>query len=184
MRDCPWQTTKKGVIILKKRINILLIGVFSALFILAGCGKGTVKETELYQKVQASGPENTLGTVLFLGYHETIDEKLVSELPQALAELPLIQMGGGEIYAIIPRYEGETITLNSVLWSEERGEPVQQEPGTVYDTAILVACNESDIFSNIVVTLTMGKESVSFSPYISLMDGSIITDERVPVGTL
>ena len=95
MRDYPWQTTKKGVIILKKRINILLIGVFSALFILAGCGKGTVKETELYQKVQASGPENTLGTVLFLGYHETIDEKLVSELPQALAELPLIQMGGG-----------------------------------------------------------------------------------------
>ena len=172
------------MIILKKHINILLIGVFSALFILAGCGKGAVKETELYQNVQASGPENSLGTVLFLGYHETIDEKLVSELPQALAELPLIRMGGGEIYAIIPRYEGETITLNSVLWSEERGEPVQHEPGTVYDSAILVACNESDIFSNIVVTLTMGEESVSFSPYISLMDGSIITDERVPVGTL
>ncbi len=180
----PWQTTKKGVIILKKRINILLIGVLSVLFILAGCGKGAAKETELYQKVQVTGPENSLGTVLFLGYHGTIDEKLVLELPQALAELPLIQMGGGEIYVIIPRYEEETITLNSVLWSEERGEPVPQEPGTVYDTAILVACNESDIFSNIVVTLTLGEESVSFSPYISLMDGSVITDGRVPVGTL
>ena len=44
------------MIILKKHINILLIGVFSALFILAGCGKGAVKETELYQNVQASGP--------------------------------------------------------------------------------------------------------------------------------
>ena len=125
------------MIILKKRINILLIGVFTALFILAGCGKGTVKETELYQKVQASGPENTLGTVLFLGYHETIDEKLVSELPQALAELPLIQMGGGEIYAIIPRYEGETITLNSVLWSEEMSaKTIKAEPknSTYLDT--------------------------------------------------
>ena len=45
-------------------------------------------------------------------------------------------------------------------------------------------CNESDIFANTEVELKLGEDSISFGPYISLMDGSVVTHDRVPVGTI
>ena len=92
-------------------------------------------------------------------------------------------MGGGEAYAIIPRFEGESVTLYAVTMKED-ATAERAENGTAYDGAVLLMCNESDIFTNTEVELKLGEDSISFGPYISLMDGSVVTHDRVPVGTI
>ena len=100
-----------------------------------------------------------------------------------LKDLPLAEMGGGEAYAIIPRFEGESVTLYAVTMKEDAATE-RAENGTVYDGAVLLMCNESDIFANTEVELKLGEDSISFGPYISLKDGSVVTHGRVPVGTI
>ena len=46
-------------------------------------------------------------------------------------------MGGGEAYAIIPRFEGESVTLYAVTMKED-ATTEQAENGTVYDGAVLL----------------------------------------------
>lgn len=103
--------------------------------------------------------------------------------PETLKDLPLAEMGGGEAYAIIPRFEGESVTLYAVTMKED-ATAEQAKNGTVYDGAVLLMCNESDIFANTAVELKLGEDSISFGPYISLMDGSVVTHDRVPVGMI
>ena len=56
------------------------------------------------------------------------------------------------------------------------------QPTLVYEDPVcepfLIQCNISDIFSDVTVELSYGGEAVSFSPYISLKDGSVQVGER------
>ena len=158
---------------MKKTISLILAAVV-LLTMLAACGsKAPVEpaETALYGKVtMENAPANAMGTVVYLGYYESADAMKA-------------EMGGGEAYAIIPRFEGESVTLYAVTMKED-ATTEQAENGTVYDGAVLLMCNESDIFANTAVELKLGEDSISFGPYISLMDGSVVTHDRVPVGTI
>ena len=158
----------------------------AALLLLAACGsKAPVEpaETALYGKVtMENAPASAMGTVVYLGYYESADA-MKAELPEVLKDLPLAEMGGGEAYAIIPRFEGESVTLYAVTMKEDAATE-RAKNGTVYDGAVLLMCNESDIFANTEVELKLGEDSISFGPYISLMDGSVVTHGRVPVGTI
>ena len=164
---------------MKKTISFILAAVV-LLTMLAACGsKAPVEpaETALYGKVtMENAPANAMGTVVYLGYYESADA-MKAELPEVLKDLPLAEMGGGEAYAIIPRFEGESVTLYAVTMK-------RAENGTAYDGAVLLMCNESDIFTNTEVELKLGEDSISFGPYISLMDGSVVTHDRVPVGMI
>ncbi len=82
---------------------------------------------------------------------------------------------GGEYYLIIPRYDGMRMKLykNSIdsdtpalIFEKDKAEP------------FIVCCNISDIFSDVTVEFTYKDETVSFSPYISLKDGSVMVGER------
>ena len=169
-----------------KRIISIVLAAVMLLTLLAACGeKPPVEpaETELYGKVTLEGAvETALGAVVSLGYYENTDD-MKAELPEALKDLPIVEMGGGETYAVIPRYDGETITVYAVEM-DENANSSRAESGSEYSGAILLMCNESDIFSNVSIEMKHGDDTVTFSPYISLMDGSIITDERMPVGTI
>lgn len=169
---------------MKKTISFILAAVV-LLTMLAACGSKAVEpaETALYGKVtMGNAPANALGAVVYLGYYESADA-MKAELPEALKDLPLAEMGGGEAYAIIPRFEGESVTLYAVTMKED-ATAERAENGTAYDGAVLLMCNESDIFTNTEVELKLGEDSISFGPYISLMDGSVVTHDRVPVGTI
>ena len=95
---------------MKKTISLILAAVV-LLTMLAACGsKAPVEpaETALYGKVtMENAPASAMGTVVYLGYYESADA-MKAELPEALKDLPLAEMGGGEAYAIIPRFEGES----------------------------------------------------------------------------
>ena len=167
---------------MKKTISFILAAVV-LLTMLAACGsKAPVEpaETALYGKVtMENAPANAMG---YLGYYESADA-MKAELPEVLKDLPLAEMGGGEAYAIIPRFEGESVTLYAVTMKED-ATAERAENGTAYDGAVLLMCNESDIFTNTEVELKLGEDSISFGPYISLMDGSVVTHDRVPVGMI
>lgn len=170
---------------MKKTISLILAAVMLLTMLTACGGKAPVEpaETALYGKVTIeNAPANAMGTVVYLGYYESADA-MKAELPEALKDLPLAEMGGGEAYAIIPRFEGESVTLYAVTMKED-ATAERAENGTAYDGAVLLMCNESDIFTNTEVELKLGEDSISFGPYISLMDGSVVTHDRVPVGTI
>ena len=176
---------KKGKMIMKKTISLILAATL-LLTALTACGSkapAEPAETTLYGAVaKENAPTDALGTVVYLGYYESADA-MRAELPEALSDLPIAEMGGSEAYAIIPRFEGESVTLYAVEM-DENANAVKSEAGTQYDSAVLVLCNESDIMSNVAVQLAQGEDRVSFSPYVSLKDGSIVTDVRVPIGTI
>ena len=44
--------------------------------------------------------------------------------------------------------------------------------------AFVIGCNVSDIFPDVTVSITSGGETVDFSPYISLKDGSVQVGAR------
>ena len=75
----------------------------------------------------------------------------------------------------IPRYADMSLALykNDI----QTGQPalVYEDPAC---EPFLIQCNISDIFSDVTVELTYQGETVSFSPYISLKDGSVQVGER------
>ena len=89
--------------------------------------------------------------------------------------VPVHYISPGEFYLIIPRYPDMAVKLYQndingaapvLLFEAENCVP------------FVVQCNISDIFSDLTVELSYGGEAVSFSPYISLKDGSVQVGER------
>ena len=89
--------------------------------------------------------------------------------------VPVHYISPGEFYLIIPRYPDMAVKLYQndingaapvLLFEAENCVP------------FVVQCNISDIFSDLTVELSYGGEAVSFSPYISLKDGSVQVWER------
>ena len=90
-------------------------------------------------------------------------------------DLPIHYFSPGEYYLIIPRYPDMSLALY-------KNDIQTNQPALVYEDPVcepfLIQCNISDIFSDVTVELTYQGETVSFSPYISLKDGSVQVGER------
>ena len=89
--------------------------------------------------------------------------------------VPVHYISPGEFYLIIPRYPDMAVKLY-------RNDINGAAPALTFESAacvpFVVQCNISDIFSDVTVELSYGGEAVSFSPYISLKDGSVQVGER------
>ena len=119
--------------------------------------------------------DNQLYAVAYLGYItiEDMDYYLENYLDEE--EIPQYYFSGEEYYLIIPRYgdmevrlyRNDLATMGKTLEQEcEAGKP------------FIVQCNVSDIFPDVTVELTYNGETVEFSPYISLKDGSVQVGEE------
>lgn len=143
----------------------------------AGPSAPTASETGWYSRLSPVGEGDTepLGAVVYLPISGA------DELPDAVCDLPLCNLNGWEYYLIIPRYEGDTVMVQPLVMDEDSAALRAEGEALIYDAPFVLCCNPSDIFSNVSVTLRHGEESVTFSPYVSLRDGSVVTDARVPV---
>ena len=63
-------------------------------------------------------------------------------------------------------YHNDVETMDSVL--------VYEDPDC---RPFIIQCNASDIFSDATIQLTHGEETVEFSPFISLQDGSVVVGD-------
>ena len=114
--------------------------------------------------------EGQLYAVAYLGYQQAEDLEYYVENYLDNGDLPTHYLSSGDYYLIIPRYDGMALSLF-------RGEIDLTEPILLYEDPncqpFLLQCNVSDIFADAVIRLTYGDETVEFSPFISLKDGSV-----------
>ena len=156
---------------MKRILSILLI----CIFVLCGCApKKNDELNTMRDQIDEVG-------IAFLGY---VSEKAnETELRSAMAncafinkydflkEAPIVSGEGQELYILIPKNEDEIIELYHSSIDENANEVVEKEAfyKSKKGEAIIVRCNLSELYSNIVVQVG----DYSFSPYISLKDGHV-----------
>ena len=127
--------------------------------------------------------------VAFIGYVESGSSEIdlrayyaSSKTGKAYPDLghaPLYMAEGQELYAIIPPNDKGTITVYPSTMTED-GEYADDKsnplcigkPGEV----LLLRCNLSEIYSNVLISVTDGGGAVLFRPSVSLKDGHLTND--------
>jgi len=153
-----------------KRI-VTLAAALLCMVSLMSCGRTETEER--YGNIPFE--EGQLYAVAYLGYEEMTDAAYYQETYLNGEKPPIHYISDGEYYLIIPRYEGMTVELswNNILSAD--GKLFYKETDC---RPFVVQCNISDIFPDVTVRITYESESVEFSPYISLKDGSVVVGER------
>ncbi|MDD5945723.1 MAG: hypothetical protein PUD43_08425 [Clostridia bacterium] len=182
-----------------KRALIGFTAVLSCLLMLSGCtastsktddGVNEEKQEEVQEEVQEEiheevKEESKLDSIPFedgqyyaaayLGYQEMDDISYYTEQYLDDDNVPVHYFSDGEYYLIIPRYSDMELTLlkndMETMTSTEVYEESDCKP-------FIIQCNVSDIFPDATVRLTYEGNTVEFSPYLSLMDGSVQIGEN------
>ena len=127
---------------------------------------------EIPETVPFSGDQ--LYAVAYLGYLEPTDLTYFTEAYLDGAP-PTFYFSAGEYYLVIPRYQGMALSLLRNSMETMDSTLVYEDPSA---RPFVVQCNVSDIFPDVTVRLTWEGETVEFSPYVSLKDGSIVVGDR------
>ena len=139
--------------------------------------------TALQQKINYNGKG---AGVAFIGYVDSENSEVdlrtyyaSSETGQAypdLADAPLYMAEGQELYAIIPPNDkGTIIVYPSTMtddgeYAEDKSNPLCiGKPGEV----LLLRCNLSETYSNVLITVTDGGGALDFRPSLSMENGHL-----------
>jgi len=142
------------------------------------------KENQTTQAAGVNWEDDALCVVGYIGYDRALAKEewalapfflLNDQLLMPESEREYIFQTGDEVYYLLPRYDDSTVLIEEVDMNGKVSSVLYegvQEP-------IVFACNMSDLYSNVRVTVTSDRDSVSFSPYISLRDGGLELPEYV-----
>ena len=148
--------------------------------LLAGCGATaqTPDATPTPAPEAAATPTPTpdpLYAAAYLGYQAPTDLDFFQQTYFGGRELPVHHISDGDFYLIIPRDPSATVRLyKNDMETDTKTLFYEQTNGD----AFVIGCNVSDIFPDVTVSITSGGETVDFSPFISLKDGSVQVGER------
>lgn len=119
--------------------------------------------------------EGQLYAAAYLGYQEAEDFDYYAEKYLDTADIPTYTVSDGDLYLVIPRYDGMTMSLyvNDVETSQSS---LREEVADV--GAFIVRCNVSDVFSDATIALTYNGDRAEFTPFISLENGEPQLGER------
>lgn len=127
--------------------------------------------------------------VAFIGYVDSqsteaelrkyiADGKIGKSYPFVL-KAPMFLTEGQELYAIVPPCDKGRITVYASAitedgqYTDDRAHPLHEgNPGE----ALLLRCNLSEIYSNVLISATDGGGAVLFRPSVSLKDGHLTND--------
>lgn len=113
--------------------------------------------------------------VAHLGYQEIEDLDYYVQRYLDSDDIPIHYLSSGDYYLIIPRYEGMELSLYANDFNTSQSTLFYQESDC---QPFIIQCNVSDIFADATIELTYQGETVSFSPFISLKDGSLDIGEH------
>ncbi len=139
--------------------------------------------TALQQKINYNGK---VAGVAFIGYVDSESSEVdlrayyaSSETGKAYPDLvhaPPYMAEGQELYAIVPVNEKGTITLypsamtENGEYADDKSNPLHVgEPGE----ALLLRCNLSEIYANVLITVTDGGGALDFRPSLSMENGHL-----------
>lgn len=142
-----------------------------ACLLLAGCAC----ETADNKQDTIPFTEGQYYAAAYLGYQEAEDLAFYAERYLDSDQLPTYYLSTGDYYLVIPRYDGMQLQLyrNDLETSEKI--LLYEDPDC---GPFLLQCNVSDIFADASVCLTYEGETVEFSPFLSLKDGSVEVGEH------
>ena len=137
----------------------------------------------LQQKISQSG--GIVG-VAFIGYvnSESTEEALRTYLTDSesgkkylfLSGAPLFMTEGQELYAIVPVNDNGRITVYPSAMTDS-GEYADNKDDPLYrgklGQVILLRCNLSEIYSNVLITASDGGGAIEFRPAISMKNGRL-----------
>ena len=170
-------------------VFLLMISLL-LLFFLSSCVQINVGNRT--SNAQASGPasgpadgEETAGItwtdgdlcgILFVDYlaQETMEGyKSSAQLPSwgAAPNALWYDMGGAELFLLVPRYADSIVTVNRYKDGEKN--PVGDEMYTGPARPIFVLCNISDIRPDCLITVEYNGKNITYNPFISLKDGAL-----------
>lgn len=131
----------------------------------------------------------------FIGYvdSQSTEEELFRYLSESetgkeypfLSDAPLVMTEGQELYAIVPPNEAGTITVypSGITDHGEYAEYADDKSNPLYTgkpgEAVVVMCNLSEIYSNVLVTATNGGGAMDFRPALSMEDGHLAETQGV-----
>lgn len=113
--------------------------------------------------------------VAHLGYQEIEDLDYYVQRYLDSDDIPIHYLSSGDYYLIIPRYEGMELSLYANDFNTSDSTLFYQQADC---QPFIIQCNVSDIFPDATIELTYKGETVSFSPFISLKDGSLDIGEH------
>lgn len=139
--------------------------------------------TLLRQEIAGAQCEAGLAFLGYVGYDSTREEveAFVAQGPLAekypfLTQAPVVLAPGQELYALIPGRETQSlqvypsgISLEGEYEDDRNTLLFDGEPGQI----LLLRCNESEVFSNVLVSLFGGTDILEFRPSVSLKDGHL-----------
>lgn len=139
--------------------------------------------TLLRQEIADAQCEAGLAFLGYVGYDSTREEveAFVAQGPLAekypfLTQAPVVLAPGQELYALIPGKESQSlqvypsgISLEGEYEDDRNTLLFDGEPGQI----LLLRCNESEVFSNVLVSLFGGTDILEFRPSVSLKDGHL-----------
>ena len=127
--------------------------------------------------------------VAFIGYAESqsteaelrsyITESKVGKSYPFILNAPMFLTEGQELYAIVPPCDKGRITVYASGITED-GQYIDDRTHHLYEgkqgETVLLRCNLSEIYSNVLISVTDGGGAVLFRPSVSLKDGHMTND--------
>ena len=119
--------------------------------------------------------DGQLYAAAYLGYLAPTDLDFFRQTYFGGRDLSVHHVSDGDFYLIITRDPSATVRLyKNDMEADTKTLFYEQTNGD----AFVIGCNVSDIFPDVTVSITSGGETVDFSPFVSLKDGSVQVGER------
>ena len=184
-----------------KKIS-LFVTLTLCILLLAGCVQGGQAPTEAPAPSESSAePESTAPSVSeaeesaellgigFFGYidsesDETAVRRIVANSALAksypfLTDCDPVLAEGAELYAFVPANERVAVTVYRAELSED-GTYIDHKQAPLYagiaGEAVILRCNFSEIYSNVLISVTNGTKTLEFRPMISLESGRPVSE--------
>ena len=147
---------------------LILVAIIICMFILGN------KSYYNVEPLFGSDEEKLMGIIQIGGSELDYDYSVVDRYFQT-CDFETIEFGGTEKYLIIPRED--EIDVYYLELTEDGG--MKEEFKKTMDAPFYITCNVSDIISNSLLRIKKGPKQYSYSPYISLKDGSLVVEDFV-----
>jgi len=158
-------------LVMYSALIIVLIVLFSGCTIIqTEKGDSEIKKIESIPFLK-----DQLYAVAYLGYDEISELSFYIQKYLDSENIPIHYLSQGEYYLVIPRYSNMSLLLykndiqtmdSSLIFEEKECSP------------FIIQCNVSDIFSSATICFTYNNETIEFSPFISLKDGTVVVGDR------
>lgn len=165
---------------MKKTILFVIVVLIILASVTIIINKNTFNEGEIEESNQKN-EEINLGVIFEEGTYyavENLGYKIEETHDLSNEEALILDLPGDEYYYIIPRYTNMSMKVYQNDFDEEKILIYSSQEAVPF----VISGNQSDLFPNIEVELTtVEDEVITFSPYISLEDGSLIIEKGTEV---